>query len=140
MSDYLLRGRAVFGGHPSISREGTLDFQGLECDCCCAPYYRRKPVTSWWSLKEGKPSLTTTGWLLLTGRWQMSHMPGRHVGCHSHVQGCFIFFPLPAPPLSLSPFHLLPVRPWQVLKVMVTAERVALPDYSKEKDTLNYRK
>lgn len=50
-------------------------------------------------------------------------------------------FPTLVPNILCPPFHLSPVCPWQILKVMVTAETVALSDYSKEKETLkNSRK
>lgn len=119
---------------PSIAQEETEDFQGLgiwlrlslQADTSELPGGPRR---------KGKPSFKHKGggfFPLGGGKCHTCHV--RCAGFHSHIQGCFIFSPSPATLPSFVPLSFVAVCPWQVLKVMVTAGRVALPDYSREKE------
>lgn len=126
----------MFGGHPSIAWEGTLDIQGL--GVC----YQDNPGKGQDILvvpqgRQAKPEHHGVA----SSDWKVANVTHARPTCQLSFtrSRLFHFLSHPCSP-TLSPFHLLPVRPWQVLKVMVTAERVALPNYSKEQDTLNYRK
>lgn len=115
---------------PALPRQGPETSRIWACD-----ENQRNPG---WPPKESEPSLQHRG--VVSSGWKVGECHTCRVcraGFHSHSQGCFIFSPSPAALLPLSRFHLLPVSPWQVLKVMVTAERMALTDYSREKEASN---
>lgn len=142
--DYLLRRICVCGRHFSTAQDGTEDFQGpgMLLLLCLSLQTKTNEVLG--GLQQ-KPSQALNTKEVVYSNWKVADVTHAvsavQVFIHTFKA---VSFPFPGslPSFLCPPLCLSPVCPQQILKVMViTAERVALSDCSKEEEALkNYRK